>query len=306
MPEHAETLILKFGGASVEKPEDFSSIAQLILEAKRDHSQVVVVVSAMGDMTDQLIALARQVHPSPPVREYDMLVSVGERISIALLAMALALKGVEAVSLTGSQSGIVTCGSHSEAKILSVRPKRLLEVLQSGKIAIVAGFQGVSEGREITTLGRGGSDTTAVALGVALGAKQVVFYKDVLGIFETDPKLHPGASFYAQLTYEEALAISLRSKGSMLHPRAILLAMRNGLPLLFRSFKEKKSSGTLILDERIARKEELLYETTEKGSSRDNRSQEGEEGEPLSCREEGRDGEPSRSAELLNGAKTQT
>ena len=143
----------------------------------------------MANTTDQLFKLARNVHPNPPAREQDMLVSVGERISISLLAMALAYQGVEAVSFTGSQSGIITCEKHSDASIVDIRPKRIQKVLDEGKTAIIAGFQGVSQKGEITTLGRGGSDTSAVALAVGLGARCVEFYKDVPGIFEEDPKV---------------------------------------------------------------------------------------------------------------------
>src|SRR3989344_5630629 len=145
-------LVMKFGGASVAEAKSFLKIADLILERAKDHKEIVVVVSAMGNTTDQLLTLAREVHPHPPRRELDMLVSVGERISIALLAMALSLKGKEAVSFTGSQSGIITCENHTEAKIVDVRPYRLLPILNRGQIAIVAGFQGVSSKGEITTL----------------------------------------------------------------------------------------------------------------------------------------------------------
>ncbi|MFN4174875.1 MAG: aspartate kinase, partial [Parachlamydiaceae bacterium] len=175
------TLVLKFGGASVAEPEHFSKIADIILYRKKEFNNIVVVVSAMGDTTNKLIDLAKKVNPNPPRREYDMLVSVGERISISLLAMALALKGQDAISFTGSQSGIITTEEHSEARIIDVKPNRLQPHLQAGKVVIVAGFQGVSKSGEITTLGRGGSDTTAVALAVALKAEKVEFYKDVIG-----------------------------------------------------------------------------------------------------------------------------
>ena len=179
---------MKFGGASVATTASFAHIADLILEKKRVYRRVVVVVSAMGNTTDQLITLAKEVNVNPPKREYDMLVSVGERISISLLAMALAAKNHQAYSFTGSQSGIITCGRHTDARIIDVRPHRLIPVLESGSVAIVAGFQGVSMNGEITTLGRGGSDTSAVALGIALGAEKVLFFKDVGGVFEKDPK----------------------------------------------------------------------------------------------------------------------
>jgi aspartate kinase len=177
-----------------------------------------------------------------------MLVSTGERVSIALLAMALQLKGVEALSFTGSQSGIITSSSHSQARIIDVRPRRLLPPLEEGKVVIVAGFQGVSLNGEITTLGRGGSDTTAVALGVALGAHCVEFYKDVLGIFPQDPKINPSAEVIPHLSYQQALEIAAQG-AKVLHGRCIELAAKNNLKLHVRSFFDPQlehSSGTWI------------------------------------------------------------
>lgn len=244
------TLIMKFGGASVAAPEQFSHIANIVLQQKEKYERVVVVVSAMGNTTDQLIQLAKTIHPDPPQREYDMLVTVGERISISLLAMALARKNCEAISFTGSQSGIITSETHTDARIVDVRPSRLLSHLDAGKIVIVAGFQGVSRRGEITTLGRGGSDTTAVALGVALCAEKVEFFKDVPGIFTDDPKLNPKASFFNQLSYQHALEIV--SAGSrILHTRSIELARQNQLLLHVRPFNElewERAEGTLIGD----------------------------------------------------------
>lgn len=229
------TLIMKFGGAAVATPEHFSRIADIILQRKKEYQKVIVVVSAMGDTTDQLIRLAKQVNPDPPQREYDMLVTVGERISISLLAMALAAKNTEAISFTGSQSGIITSEKHTEARIVDVRPTRLLSHLERDKIVIVAGFQGVSRKGEITTLGRGGSDTTAVALGVALGAERVEFYKDVPGIFTDDPKNNPSATHLKALGYDDALEIVSKGSG-VLHPRSIRLASKNNLVLYVRTF----------------------------------------------------------------------
>ena len=246
MPNRNKTLIMKFGGAAIKSPAHFSEIADLILTRARDYPKIAVVVSAMGDMTDELIAMAQTVNPEPPRREYDMLVSAGERISIALLAMALHGKNKEAVSFTGSQSGIITSDDHTDAKIVDVRPHRLLSSLESGKIVIVAGFQGVSLSREITTLGRGGSDTTAVALGVAFGAAKVEFYKDVPGIFACDPKADPTAPLFSALSYQEAIAIVKQSGSQVLHPRAISLAAKNRLPLHILSFQEKTAPGTQI------------------------------------------------------------
>lgn len=239
------TLVMKFGGASVATPEQFSGIADIIIDRMQEHPQVVVVVSAMGKTTDQLVELARQVNPEPPRREYDMLISVGERISISLLAMALAKKQYRACSFTGSQSGIITTEEHTEARILNVKPDRLRSCLADGKVVIVAGFQGVSRKGEITTLGRGGSDTSAVALAAAFGSK-VEFYKDVPGIFSADPKCHSEAFVHPKLTYQDALDIVNRG-AKVLHPRSIELAEKNGLTLHVRSFDEYKvTAGTLI------------------------------------------------------------
>ncbi|MBS0625452.1 MAG: aspartate kinase [Verrucomicrobia bacterium] len=234
---------MKFGGASVATPESFKKIAQIILNQTEE--KIIVVVSAMGNTTDQLLNLATQVHPQPPKRELDMLVSVGERVSIALLAMALSLLGREAVSFTGSQSGIMTSSNHSEAKILEVRPHRLQAALDSGKIAIVAGFQGVSFAGEITTLGRGGSDTSAVALAAALGAPAVQFYKDVGGIYTADPKKDSTARILAEMSYDEALELS-RQGAKVLHGRSIELAQRNGIELQVFSFDQPNSVGTVV------------------------------------------------------------
>ena len=246
MPEQVKTLIMKFGGASVKTPENFAHIAKLVIQRSSQYPRIAIVVSAMGGMTDQLITLAHQVHPTPPRREYDMLVSVGERISISLLAMALAAQGREAVSFTGSQSGIITSAEHTEARIIDVRPYRLLPHLESEKFVIIAGFQGVSSEKEITTLGRGGSDTTAVALGIALRAEKVEFYKDVAGIFEQDPKLHTHTPIYPSLSHEDALIVVKRTGGRVLHPRSIELAQKNGMPLHIRSFYAMEGPGTLI------------------------------------------------------------
>lgn len=253
------TLIMKFGGASVATPESFSVIADLILKRREHYSRIGVVVSAMGNTTDQLIGLAKQVNPAPPQREYDMLVTVGERISISLLAMALAAKGHEAVSFTGSQSGIITCCRHADARIIDVRPHRLFPLLEKGKTVIVAGFQGVSKAGEITTLGRGGSDTTAVALGVALDAVKVEFFKDVPGIFDDDPKLNPHAMKIPSLSYKDALSIVAKG-AKVLHARSIELASKNGIPLHVRSFKSEDEHGTLIGEMGAHRSSLLCYE----------------------------------------------
>lgn len=257
MKEVGKTLIMKFGGAAVATPECFTKVADLILERKKNFSKIAVVISAMRGMTDSLIDLAKKVHPSPPKREYDMLVSSGERISISLLAMALSLKGIEAVSFTGSQSGIITSTDHGEAKIVEVKPERIISLLNEEKIVIVAGFQGVSKNKEITTLGRGGSDTTAVALGIALDAFRVEFYKDVDGIYESDPK-HKFSSKFSSLDYEKAYEVIEKTGGKVLHPRALTLASKNGLPLYVRSFLADIEGTVIANGERKIK--EHLYE----------------------------------------------
>ena len=256
-------LVMKFGGASVATPESFLKIAEIIIEQANANESVAVVVSAMGNATDQLFKLACQVNQDPPRRELDMLVSAGERISIALLAMALAAKGREAVSFTGSQSGIITDDVHSDAKIIDVRPYRIANVLKQGKIAIVAGFQGVSRNGEITTLGRGGSDTTAVALAIALNSPSVVFYKDVPGIFNADPKQDPQAQLIPKISYEEAYALALQG-AKVLQARSIALAEKNGIVLSIRSFERHRDIGTIVGEEGCRDIfEKSIYETEE-------------------------------------------
>ncbi|MDN3508057.1 MAG: aspartate kinase [Simkaniaceae bacterium] len=231
--------ILKFGGAAFARSKDFLHVAEII---KSWDEPVVVVVSAMYGVTDELLAMAREITSDPPKRELDMFVSVGERMTMALLAMALNGRGV---SFTGSQSGIITTSDHTDALIIDVRPFRIQAVIEKGEIPIIAGFQGVSLEKEITTLGRGGSDTSAVALAIALGASGVTFYKDVGAIYTADPKTDPLASPISQLTYDQALKISGHEKG-VLHPRCIALSQKNGLPLEIRSFTRCKDVGTTI------------------------------------------------------------
>jgi len=236
---------MKFGGASVAQPEQFAKIADLIAKRLNIFSNIAVVVSAMGKTTDELLQLAATVHPSPPKREQDMLISVGERVSISLLAMALQYKGIEAISFTGSQSGIITTEKHALARIIDVRPYRLTEQLKEGKIVIVAGFQGVSKSGEITTLGRGGSDTSAVALAIALGADRVEFYKDVPGICAKNPKIDPDATIYARLSFEKAIQIAVGG-AEVLESRCLQLAEKNGIPLHIHPFYDPMHVGTII------------------------------------------------------------
>lgn len=230
-------LVLKFGGAALNNLEGFRRAAEIIALRRKEFSNIVVIVSAMGDMTDRLLELANSVSKNPPKREQDMLVSVGERISMSLLAIVLADRGYEAISFTGSQAGIITCSRHSEARILTVNPKRILSSIEEGKIVIIAGFQGVSQKGEITTLGRGGSDTTAVAIAVAMGAKRVEFYKDVEGIFTKDPKIHKEVKKLPHISYQQALEIIAQATRKVLHPRAVELGKKNNIPLFVYSFK---------------------------------------------------------------------
>jgi aspartate kinase len=195
-------VVQKFGGSSVADPAKLGRVADRVVETVKSGRRVVVVVSAMGKTTDELLALARSVAASPPRRELDMLLSTGERISMALLAMALESRGVDAISFTGSQSGILTNDRHSGARIIEVRPVRIEDELSRDKVVIVAGFQGMSYKREITTLGRGGSDTTAVALAAALGADCEI-YSDVDGVYSADPRVVPAAQHLPRLGYDE-------------------------------------------------------------------------------------------------------
>jgi len=196
-------IVQKYGGSSVATPEKIRRIAQLVVDRKKAGNKIVVVVSAMGDSTDELLALAKQISTHPSRRELDMLVSCGERISMALLSMAIADLGEEALSFTGSQSGIITDDNHFAAKIVEVRPYRIEQELQKNKIVIVAGYQGMSHQREVTTLGRGGTDTTAVALAAALGATACEIYSDVPGIFSADPRLVKDAQLLSTISYQE-------------------------------------------------------------------------------------------------------
>jgi aspartate kinase len=210
-------------------------VANRIVAAKRDGNQVVVVVSAMGDTTDELIDLAKQITPIPAGRELDMLLTAGERISMALLAMAITNLGHEARSFTGSQAGVITTSAHGRARIIDVTPGRIQEALSEGAIAIVAGFQGISQDtKDVTTLGRGGSDTTAVALAAALEADVCEIYTDVDGIFSADPRVVPNARKLKTVTYEEMLELAA-SGAKVLHLRCVEYARRYDLPIHVRS-----------------------------------------------------------------------
>jgi aspartate kinase len=228
-------IVQKFGGSSVSDAESIKRVAARIAATKRSGQQVVVVVSAMGDTTDELLDLANQVSPIPNGRELDMLLTAGERISMALLAMAISNLGLEARSFTGSQAGIITTSTHGRARVIDVTPGRIQEALKEGAIAIVAGFQGVAQDtKDITTLGRGGSDTTAVALAAALDADVCEIYTDVDGVFSADPRIVPTARKLKSVTYEEMLELAA-SGAKVLHLRCVEYARRFNLPIHVRS-----------------------------------------------------------------------
>jgi aspartate kinase len=237
-------VVQKYGGSSVADVEKIRKVAQRV-RARRDAGyQVVVVVSAMGDTTDELLSLAKQVSPDPPRRELDMLLTCGERISMALLSMALQELGVPAISFTGSQSGIITNDTHSQARIVEVRPFRVFEELDRGKVVIVAGYQGVSYKKEVTTLGRGGSDTTAVALAAALEAEACEIYSDVDGVFSADPRVVPDARKLESLSYDEMQ--ELASAGAkVLNAQAVEFAKAKGIVILART-AHGQGTGTAV------------------------------------------------------------
>jgi len=240
-------VVMKFGGSSVADTGKITEVARRLVRAREEGQRVVCVLSAMGDTTDELIRLAHEISPRPHPREYDMLISVGERISNALCAMAVHDLGHEAISLTGSQAGIVTDTVHGKAKIAEVRATRINEALDAGRIALVAGFQGVSaDSHDVTTLGRGGSDLTAVALAAALGGACEIF-TDVEGVFTADPRIVPNALKLRTVSYEEMLEMAATGARVMM-ARSVEIARRYGVPLHVRpSFSD--SEGTWIAEE---------------------------------------------------------
>jgi aspartate kinase len=241
------TLVMKFGGTSVADPEKIKDVARRLVEARAAGNRVVAVLSAMGDTTDELVRLAYDVSPRPKPRELDMLTSVGERISCALAAMAIHDLGAEAISLTGSQAGIVTDTVHGRAKIVDVRARRIHEALDQDRIVLVAGFQGVSTEFDFTTLGRGGSDTTAVALAAALGGQVCEIYTDVEGVFTADPRLVPEARKLHAVSYEEMLEMAA-SGAKVLQVRSVEIARNHGVKLHVRSAFSTED-GTWIREE---------------------------------------------------------
>ncbi len=227
-------IVQKFGGTSVADPERIRAVAEHVAFTKRHGNDVVVVVSAMGKSTDNLIKLANDVSTTQPARELDMLLTTGERISMALVCMALADLGIDAVSFTGSQVGIITDTVHTKAKILEVKGDRAREAINDGKVCVVAGFQGVSTDKEITTLGRGGSDTTAVALAAALGADSCEIYTDVTGVFSADPRIVPQARKLQHINFDEMLEMA-GAGSKVLALRSVEFARNHNVPIQVRS-----------------------------------------------------------------------
>ncbi len=248
-------LVQKFGGSSLADLQKLQAVADRVVATRARGHDLVVVVSAMGRTTDELLGMARDVVGAPSRRELDMLLSVGERISMALLSMAIHARGHEAISLTGSQCGIITTHSHSNARIMDVRPFRVQDELEKGHIVIVAGYQGTSYRREVTTLGRGGSDTTAVALAAALGAEACEIYSDVDGVYDADPRVVLDAKQLDTLTHDEMMEMA-RSGAKVLNEQAVEFARRAGIALYARSTHIAESRGTVVrpdgFDERAA------------------------------------------------------
>jgi len=227
-------VVQKYGGSSVADAAKLKKVAERVMRTRRDGHDVVVVVSAMGDTTDDLLALAKQVAPNPDRRELDMLLSAGERIAMALLSMAIRELGGDAISFTGSQSGIITNDRHVDARIIEVRPFRVQDELARGRVVVIAGYQGVSYRREVTTLGRGGSDTTAVAMAAALGAEYCEICSDVDGVYTADPRVVPAASRIGTLSYEETQELA-ESGAKVLNAQAVEFAKDKGIAIYARA-----------------------------------------------------------------------
>ena len=239
-------IVQKFGGTSVADTDKIKNVARTVIKEKQNGNDVVVVVSAMGHTTDYLVKMAKDLSPNPSSREMDMLLSTGEGVSIALLAMAIQTAGYDAVSFNAMQIGIVTENVHSKARIIDIKTDKLKKNLQEGKIIVVAGFQGVTPDGEITTLGRGGSDTSAVALAAALNAERCDIYTDVEGVYTTDPRVVPNASRLREISYEEMLELA-HAGANVLHPRSVETAKQFNVPLRVRSSFKTDNLGTLIL-----------------------------------------------------------
>ena len=239
-------IVQKFGGTSVADTDKIKNVAKNVIREKENGNDVVVVVSAMGHTTDYLVKMAKELSPNPSCREMDMLLSTGEGVSIALLAMAIQAQGYDAVSFNAMQIGIMTENIHSKARIIDIKTEKIRKNLDEGKIVVVAGFQGVTEGGEITTLGRGGSDTSAVALAAALNAERCDIYTDVEGVYTTDPRVVPNASRLDEISYEEMLELA-HAGANVLHPRSVETAKQFNVPMRVRSSFKLENKGTLIL-----------------------------------------------------------
>src|SRR6187431_690146 len=244
-------VVQKYGGTSVADADRIRQVAARVMQTKRAGHDVVVVVSAMGHTTDELLALARKVSPNPDRRELDMLLSAGERISMALLSMAIRELGGDAISFTGSQSGIITNDRHVDARIIEVRPFRVLDELARGKIVVIAGYQGVSYRREVTTLGRGGSDTTAVAMAAAVDAEYCEICSDVDGVYSADPRVVPAAHRIGTLSYEETQEMA-EAGAKVLNAQAVEFAKERGIAIYARATRgalpgpDPSSDGTVV------------------------------------------------------------
>jgi aspartate kinase len=262
-----ETVVMKFGGTSVAGADDIRRAAGRIVAARESGRQVVAVLSARGQTTDELVEMAQEVSARPDPREMDMLLSVGERISCALCAMAINDLGHQAISLTGSQAGIVTDSSHTKARILDVRADRIRRGLDEDRIVLVAGFQGVSgDSFDVTTLGRGGSDTTAVAIAAALGARVCEIYTDVAGVFSADPRIVPDARKLAIVSFDEMLEMSSSGAG-VLQLRAVEYARNNGIRIHCRSSFED-GTGTLVVAEDVTMEQPSVTAVTHADEAR--------------------------------------
>jgi len=238
-------IVQKFGGTSVADTDKIKNVAKTVIREKANGSDVVVVVSAMGHTTDYLVKMAKDFSPNPSAREMDMLLSTGEGVSIALLAMAIQAQGYDAVSFNAIQAGIYTENIHSKARITDIKTEKIKKQLELGKIVVVAGFQGMTEDLEITTLGRGGSDTSAVALAAALGASRCDIYTDVEGVYTTDPRIVPKASKLKEISYDEMLELA-HAGANVLHPRSVETAKNSNVPMRVRSSFKIEDLGTLI------------------------------------------------------------
>ena len=247
-----DLIVQKYGGSSVANVERIKRVAGRLIETKEKGKQVVVVVSAMGDTTDDLIELAKKINDHPPSREMDMLLATGEQVSISLLAMAIQSLGHDVVSLTGAQCGIVTSNVHKRARINDIHTHRIEKELAAGKIVIVAGFQGINENKDITTLGRGGSDTSAVAVAAALKAELCEIYTDVDGVYTADPRIVEAASKIDEISYEEVLEMA-STGAKVLHPRSVEMAEKFKVPLVVRS-SYNYNEGTIIKEDVIMEK----------------------------------------------------